>query len=129
MTTEGDFQIQPGISIDLSIENFKTVQNFIQNIYFDTKKTKITFNTGEYGMVLFNILVNNELDKKGFIRNITTNIVPVKEEIKVKEQYIIYKLHNGVEIRILHKPELDKKENINEETGFPKKSSRLYYES
>lgn len=43
-------------------------------------------------------------------------------------QFVIYRLHNGIEIKIQHDPNLDKKEDINEITGFPNKSSALYYE-
>lgn len=129
MTTEGHFQIEPGINIDLSVENFRVVQNFIQNICFDAKKTKILFTTGEYGMLLFQRIIDKEFTNRGFIKTMTTNIVPRQENQTINEQYVIYKLHNGVEIKILHNPELDKKEDINKETGFPKKASKLYYES
>ena len=126
MTTDGEFQIQSGINIDLSKEKFKVIQNFIQNIYFDTRKTSLRFTTGEYGMALFDRIMYEELNSRNFEVKITTNINPLED---INEQHTVYKLANGVEIKIIHNPELDKKEDINEETGFPKKSSRLYYES
>jgi hypothetical protein len=126
MTTDGEFQIQSGINIDLSKEKFKVIQNFIQNIYFNTKKTSLRFTTGEYGMLLFNRIIDEELNSRNFEKKIITNINSLED---INGQYEVYKFANGIEIKIVHNPELDKKEDINEETSFPKRASRLYYES
>jgi len=118
-----DGQIE--LSIDLE-EDFNAVQNFIQNIYLETKKNKFLFTTGEYGMLLFQRLIDKKFENKNFIKTITANIISTQ---KVNEQYVIYKLHNEIELKIKHNPNLDEDKDINEITGFPKKASRLYYEN
>lgn len=115
-------------NIDLSQENFKTVEKFFTDIFLRDKKSQYVFTTGEYGMLLFHIMIYKELKDKDFVQTVFTNIRPMKIDEEIGEQYVVYELSNGENIKIKHDPELDKEENIDERTGYPKKASILYYE-
>lgn len=113
------------MEINIWDKDWKNIEDFLLEIHFKYRKTNYTFNTGEFGMFLFNKLILEQLKNYGVVNQRFKSF-----DIKPEEgsQFVIYSLPNGVEIKIQHDPNLDKREDINEFTGFPNKSSTLYYE-
>ena len=83
------------------------------------KENKIVLETGEYGFVLFNRLVMNSLNLEKY------NIIR-SDNAEELNQYIIYK-NNNIEIRLNHNKDLDTRKDIDSNSGFPIRSSTLYY--
>ena len=113
-------------SYNMLNKEWDEIEKFLLEIFFKERKNKYVFNTGEFGMLLFTKALKLKLEEKGFV--ISSQKYNLDKETVKGSQFVIYKLHNGVEIKIQHDPTLDKKEDINEITGFPNKSSTLYYE-
>lgn len=115
------------MEINIWNKNWVDIENFLLEVHFKYRKTNYTFNTGEFGMFLFNRLILEQLENYNVV---TQKFTPFDSntEFKKGSQFVIYKLPNGVEIKIQHDPILDKREDINEITGYPNKSSTLYYE-
>ena len=113
-------------SYNMLNKEWDEIENFLLEIFFKERKNKYVFNTGEFGMLLFAKAINLKLEEKGFV--ISNQKYNLDKETVKGSQFVVYKLPNGVEIKIQHDPNLDKKEDINEITGFPNKSSTLYYE-
>ena len=114
------------MEINIWNKNWVDIENFLLEIFFKERKNKYVFNTGEFGMLLFAKAINLKLEEKGFV--ISNQKYNLDKETVKGSQFVIYKLPNGIEIKIQHDPNLDKKEDINSESGFPNKSSTLYYE-
>ena len=115
------------MEINIWDKKLKDIENFLLEVHLKYRKTNYTFNTGEFGMILFNKAIVEKLkDYSVIIQKFT----PFKTEKNPEKgsHFVTYRLPNGVEIKIQHDPNLDKKEDINEITGFPNKSSTLYYE-
>lgn len=113
------------MEINMWNKNLVDIENFLLELHLKYKNTKYTFNTGEFGMLLFNKFV---LEKLKNYTVVNQKITPFDTKPEKGSQFVIYKLPNGVEVRIQHDPILDKIEDINEYTRFPNKSSTLYYE-
>ena len=113
------------MEINIWNKNWTDIENFLLEVHFKYKKTNYTFNTGEFGMLLFNKAIMEKLKDYSIVNQ---KFVALNTELNKDSQFVIYKIPNGVEIKIQHDPNLDKKEDINEITGFPNKSSTLYYE-
>lgn len=113
------------MEINVWNKNWTDIENFLLEVHFKYKKTNYTFNTGEFGMLLFNKAIMEKLKDYSIVNQ---KFVALNTELNKGSQFVIYKIPNGVEIKIQHDPNLDKKEDINEITGFPNKSSTLYYE-
>ena len=106
-------------------KNWTDIENFLLEVHLKYRKTNYTFNTGEFGMLLFNKAIMEKLKDYSIVNQ---KFVALNTELDKGSQFVIYKMPNGIEIKIQHDPNLDKKEDINEITGFPNKSSILYYE-
>ena len=106
-------------------KNWTDIENFLLEVHFKYRKINYTFNTGEFGMLLFNKAIMEKLKDYSIVNQ---KFVALNTELDKGSQFVIYKMPNGIEIKIQHDPNLDKKEDINEITGFPNKSSTLYYE-
>ena len=106
-------------------KNWTDIENFLLEVHLKYRKTNYTFNTGEFGMLLFNKAIMEKLKDYSIVNQ---KFVALNTELDKGSQFVIYKMLNGIEIKIQHDPNLDKKEDINEITGFPNKSSILYYE-
>ena len=106
-------------------KNWTDIENFLLEVHFKYRKINYTFNTGEFGMLLFNKAIMEKLKDYSIVNQ---KFVALNTELDKGSQFVIYKMPNGIEIKIQHDPNLDKKEDINEITGFPNKSSILYYE-
>lgn len=115
------------MEINIWNKNLEDVKNFLLEIHLKRRKTKYTFNTGEFGMLMFNRLILEQLENYSVVNQKFTQF-DSNTESKKGSQFVIYRLPNGVEVKIQHDPILDKIEDINEYTGFPNKSSTLYYE-
>ena len=115
------------MEINIYDKKLKDIEDFLLEVHFKYRKTNYTFNTGEFGMLLFNKLILKQLENYSVVNQKFTSFDADKKP-EEGSQFVIYKLHNGIEIKIQHDPNLDKKEDINEITGFPNKSSTLYYE-
>ena len=113
------------MEINIWNKNWTDIENFLLEVHFKYKKTNYTFNTGEFGMLLFNKAIMEKFKDYSIVNQ---KFVALNTELDKGSQFVIYKLSNGIEIKIQHDPNLDKKEDINEITGFPNKSSILYYE-
>ena len=114
------------MKINIWNKTYEDIEKFLLEIFFKERKNKYVFSTGEFGMLLFAKAVNLKLGEKGFI--LVNQKYSLDKETVKGSQSVVYKLPNGVEIKIQHDPILDKVEDINEITGFPNKSSVLYYE-
>ena len=106
-------------------KNWTDIENFLLEVHFKYRKINYTFNTGEFGMLLFNKAIMEKFKDYSIVNQ---KFVALNTELDKGSQFVIYKMPNGIEIKIQHDPNLDKKEDINEITGFPNKSSILYYE-
>ena len=106
-------------------KNWTDIENFLLEVHFKYRKINYTFNTGEFGMLLFNKAIMEKFKDYSIVNQ---KFVALNTELDKGSQFVIYKMPNGIEIKIQHDPNLDKKEDINEITGFPNKSSTLYYE-
>ena len=113
------------MEINIWNKKLKDIEDFLLEIHLKHRKTKYTFNTGEFGMILFNKAIIEKIKNYTVVNQKITSFDTKPEK---GSQFVIYKLPNGVEVRIQHDPILDKIEDINEYTGFPNKSSTLYYE-
>lgn len=107
------------------------IENFIRQFEKDIKSSKnktLVLETGEFGMLLFNRTIRDIAESKDFVCHSTFRN-PFKDDSEElsKGQYIVYTIPNGSKIRVEHKPELDKKENICEISGYPIKSQVLYF--
>ena len=115
------------MEINIWNKNWTDIENFLLEVHFKYRKINYTFNTGEFGMLLFNKAIMEKFKDYSVINQKFT-LFDANKELEKGSQFVIYSLPNGVEIKIQHDPNLDKKEDINEITGFPNKSSTLYYE-
>ena len=115
------------MEINIWNKDWTDIENFLLEVHFKYRKINYTFNTGEFGMSMFNRLILEQLGNYNVVNQKFTQF-DSNTESKKGSQFVIYKLPNGIEIKIQHDPNLDKKEDINEITGFPNKSSTLYYE-
>ena len=115
------------MEINIWNKKLKDIEDFLLEIHLKDRKTNYTFNTGEFGMLLFNKAIVEKLKDYSVINQKFTPFNTDKKPEK-GSQFVIYSLPNGIEIKIQHDPNLDKKEDINEITGFPNKSLTLYYE-
>ena len=113
------------MEINIWNKDWTDIENFLLEVHFKYRKTKYTFNTGEFGMLLFNKAILEKLKDYSVVNQ---RFKPFDIKPEEGSQFVIYKLPNGVEIKIQHDPILDKREDINEITGYPNKSSTLYYE-
>ena len=116
-------------SFNIFKKEWNKIENFLLEIHLNKRQGKYTFTTGEYGMLLFNRAVHLELENKNILPvNMSFKDTNKQEELIKGSQFVIYRFPNGVEIKVQHDPILDKIEDINSESGFPNKSSILYYE-
>ena len=114
-------------SYNMLNKEWDEIEKFLLEIFFKERKNKYVFNTGEFGMLLFNKAIVEKLKDYSVINQKFTPFNTDKKPEK-GSQFVIYSLPNGIEIKIQHDPNLDKKEDINPDSGFPNKSSVLYYE-
>ena len=105
----------------LNINN-KTIDDINNFLLLIGNKSNYTFETGEYGMLFFNHLVTDKL-------KISNSCINIRETDinEITQQYIIYTWYNGNTIKLIHNPLYDLKENINEDTGFPERSTIIKY--
>lgn len=115
------------MEINIWDKKLKDIEDFLLEVHFKYRKTNYTFNTGEFGMLLFNKAIMEKLKDYSVINQKFTPF-DANKKLEKGSQFVIYKFPNGMEIKVQHDPNLDKKEDINEITGFPNKSSTLYYE-
>ena len=119
-------------NIYLGDNNFsrEKLNEYIDDILVVPGKAHITFETGEYGLLLMQRMISS---LEGFIAPDFTNIKWVGEGDLNKSQFIKYKnVANNMEMTLVHNPELDKinsKEDIDPTTGYPIKSCTLYFKS
>ena len=116
------------MKINIWDKKLKDIENFLLEVHFKYRKTNYTFNTGEFGMLLFSKSITNKIKESCNVVNQKFTAYNPNEKLTKGSQFVVYKLGNGIEIKIQHDPILDKIEDINEFTGFPNKSSTLYYE-
>ena len=110
-------------------KEWNEIENFLLEIHLNKRQDKYTFNTGEFGMLLFSKAINLKLENMNILPvNISFTDINKQEELVKGSQFVTYKLPSGIEIKIQHDPILDKNEDVNLESGFPNKSSILYYE-
>ena len=110
---------------NISIEN---LESFINTCSKELKENEkgIVLETGEFGLLLFNKLIEKYCEEKQFeIKEVSFR---VKDLSTSGGQYINYETANGYNIRVEHNYNLDKNTNFNsEETGFPITSQTLFF--
>ena len=110
-------------------KEWNEIENFLLKIHLNKKQDKYTFTTGQFGMLLFARAINLKLENMNILPvNMSFKNINKQEELIKGSQFVIYKFPNGMDIKVQHDPILDKNEDINSESGFPNKSSILYYE-
>ena len=115
------------MEINIWNKTYEDIEKFLLEIHLKDRKTNYTFSTGEFGMLLFNKCVLEQLKDYQIVNQKFTPFNTDKKPEK-GSQFVIYTLPNGIELTIQHDPTLDKIEDINSESGYPNKSSTLYYE-
>jgi hypothetical protein len=112
-------------NLNLKKATYKDIEKFFLNALLSNTEDGINCETGEIGLLMFNLLVEKWANERGIkkeseILNITTNTEKI--------QYIKYFLANGKILLITHNPKLDLVEGqkIDDTTGFPSRSSVLY---
>ena len=115
------------MEINIWNKDWKDIEQFLLEIHLKDKKTNYIFNTGEFGMILFNKAIMEKLKDYSVINQKFISF-DANKKLEKGSHFVTYSLPSGVEIKIQHDPNLDKKEDINEITGYPNKSSTLYYE-
>lgn len=103
-----------------SLESF--LYQYIEKISISKDRT-IVFETGNYGMLLFNRIIHNHIEKQGW------TITDQSFKVDTHEiQFVKYHMSNGMQIIINYKPELDIKDGIIDvNTGYPIQSETLYF--
>lgn len=115
------------MEINIWNKDWTDIENFLLEVHFKYKRTNYTFNTGEFGMLLFNRAIMEKLKDYSVINQKFTSF-DANKKLEKDSHFVIFSFPNGVGIKIQLNPNLNKKEDINEITGFPNKSSILYYE-
>lgn len=117
------------------------IEEFLMDIFYSRtapgSQRKIKCFTGEYGMLLFHRAMNDLLEKRGWmIAN--QNFNPVQSAssayhsnaLSYGYQFVVYKMHNGAELELVHQPLYDDR-SINFEidpiTGYPVESMRYTF--
>ena len=113
------------MEINIWNKTYEDIENFLLEIHLKYREENYTFTTGEFGMLLFNKAIMEKLKDYSIINQ---KFVPLNTELDKSSQFVVYRVPNGIKLKIQHDPILDKKEDVNEITGFPNKSSTLYYE-
>ena len=113
------------MEINIWNKTYKDIEKFLLEIHLKDRKTNYTFSTGEFGMLLFSKAIQEKLNGK---YHVVLKYKDIEKELVKGSQFVTYTIPNGIELTIQHDPILDKVEDINEITGFPNKSSTLYYE-
>lgn len=110
-------------------KDWNEIENFLLEIHLNKRQDKYIFSTGEFGMLLFAKAINLKLENMSILPvNISFKDINEQEELIKGSQFVIYEFPNGMEIKVQHDPVLDEIVDINPESGFPNKSSVLYYE-
>ena len=115
------------MKINIWNKTYEDIEKFLLEIHLKYREENYTFSTGEFGILLFNKAIMEKLKDYSVINQKFTSF-DANKKLEKGSQFVIYSLPNGIEIKIQHDPNLDKIEDINEITGFPNKSSTLYYE-
>jgi hypothetical protein len=111
-------------NLNLIRSSIKDIEDFILDSSFKQNKKELLFETGEYGMLLFHRKITYEVENQGFII-----YSEVDEKLEIPQnKYVKYLCISGITIIILYNKELDNRLNaeIDDETGYPVKSSTLY---
>ena len=115
------------MEINIWNKTYDDIEKFLLEIHLKDRKTNYIFNTGEFGMILFNKAIMEKLKDYSVINQKFISF-DANKKLEESSHFVTYRLPNGIEIKIQHDPILDKKEDINPDSGFPNKSSTLYYE-
>lgn len=115
-------------SINLSLIEEQDLENFLYKFKrFIKENTILQFKTGDYGLLLFQQLVDKILEKH--------NAIPLVYDISFYKpvpnsiQYVEYGIqHLKCIIRIVVDNQLNLKQNIDKNTGFPIASETLYFD-
>lgn len=112
---------------NLSIDDINEYLEHYSDFLKESQENHITFTTGEYGLFIFNKILINSLGSN--ISPVNTSIIIPVEDQTNKEQFVTYAFPNNGKITLLHDPTLDAfdERNMDPSTGFPKKSSTLYF--
>lgn len=113
--------------------NLSLIDNKGLGQFFEQYKEKvsnihtITFETGDYGMILFSKLVDTWMIDREF--KIDEKIYTLaKPNINNKEKFTLYTMGDGTTIKIVLNEKLNLKTNIKDvKTGFPITSETLYF--
>lgn len=115
------------MEINIWNKDWTDIENFLLEVHFKYRKTKYTFNTGEFGMLLFNRAIMEKFKDYSVINQKFTSF-DANKKLEKGSHFVIYSLPNGIEIKVQHDPVLDRIEDINSEPGSPNIASILYYE-
>lgn len=119
----------------------KLIEEFLLDIYYSRikpgVKRKIKVFTGEYGMLIFSRAMQDLMQKRGWVLA-NSNFNPVQgmkseyhtNAYSIGYQFLAYKMHNGVELEVVHNPIQDDR-TINFEidpiTGYPVESMKFNF--
>lgn len=117
----------------------KLIEEYLMDIFYSRVKPgkgrQIKAFTGEYGMIQFHRAIQDEINKRGFIKNVEFFQNGVKSEFHERAleygfQYVKYSMANGSSLELIHNPLYDDREinyEIDPVTGFPLESQRFTF--
>lgn len=124
-----------------SVLSARLIEEFLMDIFYARIKPgsdrKIKCFTGEYGMRIFNMAMQDMLDKHGWVIA-NNNFNPIEKTTSeyhsnaysIGYQFVTYKMQNGAELELVHCPLYDDR-TINYEidpiTGYPVESMRFTF--
>lgn len=115
-------------SLDLFDITINTLNEFFINFIekLEENQNTVVFETGEFGLLLINKLIDNHNKEKGF-NIIETSFREINISTFPSLQYVMYSVGNK-NIKIVVNEILDKNIGIiNSTTGFPVNSQKLFY--
>lgn len=115
-------------SLDLFDITINTLDEFFINFIekLEENQNTVVFETGEFGLLLINRLIDNHNKEKGF-NIIETSFREINISTFPSLQYVMYSVGNK-NIKIVVNEILDKNIGIiNNITGFPVNSQKLFY--
>lgn len=126
--------------LPFSVFSAVLVEEFLMDIFYSRikpgKQRRIKAFTGEYGMLIFSRAMNDLLQQRGWTI-VGQNFNPVNKAASDVHQnaysygyqFILYRMHNGAELELIHNPIQDDREiniEIDELTGYPVESQAFY---
>lgn len=119
--------------------NVKLIEEYLMDIFYSRTKPgqgrKVRGYTGEYGMMEFHRIIQDWMNKSGFIKNVEVFTSKVSSDLNENAlqagyQFVRYVMANGLVLELIHNPLYDDREinfEIDPITGYPVASQRITF--